>query len=128
MAIGWMSVLKMVPWDEVISNAPRVVEGARKLWKTVSRTPEPEVAVPPPAAPVQPPVEAVTRREFDALGAAVAALHEQMAESSALIQALADQNAQLIRQVEAGRIWFRWLGLTLLALALLSLWLLLRAG
>ena len=37
MAIPWLSVLKMVPWSEVISNAPKVAEGAKKLWTAVSR-------------------------------------------------------------------------------------------
>ncbi|MDP3225514.1 MAG: hypothetical protein Q8M96_20455, partial [Rubrivivax sp.] len=32
MAIGWMTVLKLVPWGDVIKNAPAVAEGARKLW------------------------------------------------------------------------------------------------
>lgn len=32
MAIGWLTILKSVPWAEVISNAPKVAEGARKLW------------------------------------------------------------------------------------------------
>lgn len=132
MALGWMTVLKMVPWQDVISNAPKVVEGARKLWKTVARTPEPVVAPPPgpeaSAAAAAASARAVTRQEFDALGAAVAELHAQMAESSGLIQALADQNAQLIRQVEAGRIWLRRLGLALAALAALCAWLLLRSS
>ena len=39
MAIGWLSVLKSVPWEEVISNAPKVAEGAKKLWKSVSHKP-----------------------------------------------------------------------------------------
>lgn len=132
MALGWMTVLKMVPWEDVISNAPKVVEGARKLWKTVARTPEPVVA-PAPAPEASVPAataaaQAVTRHEFDALGAAVAQLHAQMAESSGLIQALADQNAQLIRQVEVGRVWLRRLALAVTALALLCAWLLLRQG
>ena len=35
MAISWLSVLQAVPWSDVISNAPKVAEGARKLWKSV---------------------------------------------------------------------------------------------
>lgn len=130
MAIGWMSVLKMVPWDDVITNAPKVVEGARKLWKTVGRAPEP-ASVPEPEAAIgsaAADADRVTRSEFDAMGAAVAALHEQMTETSSLIQALADQNAQLIRQVEVGRVWLRRLALAVTALALLCAWLLLRQG
>lgn len=130
MVIGWISVLKMVPWDDVITNAPKVVEGARKLWKTVGRAPEP-AAVPEPEATIgsaAADADRVTRPEFDAMGAAVAALHEQMTETSSLIQALADQNAQLIRQVEVGRVWLRRLALAVTALALLCAWLLLRQG
>lgn len=130
MAIGWMSVLKMVPWEDVISNAPKVVEGARKLWKTVARAPEPETPLPQhdvSVAGLQLPVDVVTRPEFDAVSAAVTALHEQMTETSSLIQALADQNAQLIRQVESGRIWIRWLALAFVALSASSAWLLLTA-
>jgi hypothetical protein len=39
MAIPWLSVIKLVPWGEVISNAPKVAEGAKKLWSAVSREP-----------------------------------------------------------------------------------------
>jgi hypothetical protein len=28
MAIAWLAVLKSVPWSEVISNAPKVADGA----------------------------------------------------------------------------------------------------
>jgi hypothetical protein len=128
MAIGWISVLKMVPWQDVISNAPKVVEGARQLWKTVARAPQP-AATPGPAPSARDgkaaEAAAVTRQEFEALGLAVAELHQQMAESSGLIRELADQNAQLIRQVEQGRVWLRRLAL---GLAALCAWLLLRSG
>lgn len=30
MAIGWLAVLQMVPWSDVINNAPKVAEGAEK--------------------------------------------------------------------------------------------------
>jgi hypothetical protein len=39
MAIGWLTVLKMVPWGEVIENAPKVAIGAKKLWDKVGRKP-----------------------------------------------------------------------------------------
>jgi hypothetical protein len=37
MAIGWLSVLQLVPWGEVISNAPKVAESAKKLWQVVGK-------------------------------------------------------------------------------------------
>ncbi len=131
MAIGWMTVLKLVPWDDVITNAPKVAEGARKLWKTVARSPAPvppaEPAIAPEAATAMPAAPALaTRSELQALAATVSTLHEQMTESSALIEALADQNAQLIRQIESNRVRLGWLMAVVAALAAVLLHLLLR--
>lgn len=128
MAIGWMTVLKLVPWDDVIANAPQVVEGARKLWKTVARSPAPEPAQAPEAheAAVAPAPELATRGELQALATQLSALHEQMAESSALIEALADQNAQLIRQIESNRVRLGWLMAAVGLLTAALLYLLLR--
>lgn len=131
MAIGWMTVLKLVPWDDVITNAPKVVEGARKLWKTVARSPvsapPPEPAISPEASTAMPAVPALaTRSELQTLAATVSTLHEQMAESSALIEALADQNAQLIGQIESNRIRLGWLMAVVAALAVGLVYLLLR--
>ena len=124
MAIGWMTVLKLVPWDDVIANAPKVVEGARKLWKTVARSPLPEPSPEAAAAPAAP--ELATRSELQALAATLSTLHEQMAESSALIEALADQNAQLIGQIESNRVRLGWLMAVVAALAAGLVYLLLR--
>lgn len=118
MAIGWLTVLKMVPWGDVIENAPKVATGAKKLWQTVGRKP---VA----AAPVAPahevlraesPAVAALQRDVVELQTAVADLHQQMLDSSALIQSLADQNTQLIKRVEVNRVRLLWL--TALALGL----------
>jgi hypothetical protein len=52
------------------------------------------------------------------LQVAVADLHQQMLASSELIQALADQNTQLIRRVEVNRVRLLWLAALLLALVM----------
>lgn len=31
MAIGWLTILKSVPWTEVIRNVPKVAEGGAKF-------------------------------------------------------------------------------------------------
>ena len=36
MPISWLTVLKMVPWGEVIDNAPKLATGARNLWSSVA--------------------------------------------------------------------------------------------
>ena len=116
MAIGWMTVLKLVPWGEVIKNAPAVADGARKLWDTVGR----KGPAPPPAPaggadaaataalPDETPLAQLQGRVARA-EAELETLHEQMQASSALIKALAEQNTELIRRVEIQRVRLWWL-------------------
>ncbi len=112
MAIGWLSVIKLVPWGDVISNAPKVAEGAKKLWNAVSNKPP---ALDLPATDAQPALSpeaqsiAILQAQLAATEAAVSDLHNQMLESSELIKALADQNTQLIKRVEVNRIRVLWL-------------------
>lgn len=124
MAIGWLTLLKTVPWAQVISTAPLVADGARKLWNGVAKkTTAGSTAAPvEPAAPDSPiavgseaEVLARVRTQLVAVETRVADLHEQMLASSALIKALADQNAELIRRVEANRIRLLWLSITIVA-------------
>jgi hypothetical protein len=108
MAIGWLTVLQAVPWADVISNAPKVAESAKKLWNTVGKksvTPVPANA----AANAELTPAALRDARLAATEAAVAALHEQMIASSALIRDLAEQNAQLVRRVDANWRKARWL-------------------
>lgn len=123
MAIGWLSVLKSVPWSDVISNAPKVADGAKKLWNTVARkSAPPEVADSgsSSAASHEPTVAALAARTV-ALEAAVSDLHGQMLASSELIKALAEQNAQLVRRIETNRIRVLWLGAATAVLAVAAL-------
>ncbi len=113
MPVSWLTVLKLVPWTDVIKNAPAVADGAKKLWKSVGKTPPRKAgeAPPVPASVLSalPESQAIVllERQLGALEVTVAELHEQMRESSELIKALADQNTQLIKRVEVNRrrIW-----------------------
>ncbi|MDP1927884.1 MAG: hypothetical protein Q8K62_05165, partial [Thiobacillus sp.] len=60
-----------------------------------------------------------------ALETAVADLHGQMFASSELIKALAEQNAQLVKRVEANRVRMLWLtaATAVLAIAVIAAWL-----
>lgn len=114
MAISWLTVLQHVPWSDVISNAPAVADGARKLWKNVARRgedgAEPQVAAAAAASaaasdghsPEARALAALTARAH-ALERQVADLHQQMQESSELIARLADQNTQLVQRIELNR-------------------------
>jgi hypothetical protein len=109
MAIPWITVLQLVPWTDVIRNAPAVLDSARKLWETAARKSpgKAPVAVPAHAALASPEVR------IAALEATVAALGEQVAESSKLIKELAEQNANLIRRAELNRVMAVRLGYAL---------------
>lgn len=121
MAIGWLTILKSVPWAEVISNAPKVAEGARKLWNAVGKkraADEAADADAPPAASHEPLTLEALKARVAALEAAVSDLHGQMLASSELIKELAEQNAQLVKRIEANRKRTFWLGAATLALAI----------
>ena len=112
MAIGWLTVLKSVPWAEVVSNAPKVATGAKKLWNSVGKKPaassntftERQVTLSPEAQAIS-----VLEAHIGQLEAVSAELQGQMVASSGLIKALAEQNTQLILGVETLRIRIRWL-------------------
>jgi hypothetical protein len=119
MATGLFSVLRLVPWGEVIRNAPKVAEGAKGLWDRVSGRPAP----PPP--PVDDKVQgqlqaeahaiAKLRSELQATETALSELQAQMLAATELINDLADQNAQLVQGVDTLRRRLLWLaGVTVL--------------
>jgi hypothetical protein len=114
MPIPWLTVLQSVPWSDVISNAPKVAGGAKKLWDSVARKP---AAAAGDATQASPEPAALTER-VAALEAQVAELHRQMLTSSEVIQALAEQNTQLIQRVDVHRRWVRRLALALGGVAL----------
>ncbi len=113
MPIGWMTVLKLVPWGDVIKNAPVIADGAKKLWDKVGRPPLAAAATPPPAsgfvaARAGQDVVASLHARLAEAEQSIAQLHEQMQASSALINALAEQNAELIQRVEINRVRTLW--------------------
>jgi protein-tyrosine-phosphatase len=119
MAIGWLSILKNVPWSDVISNAPKVADGAKKLWNATANKPAGQKAAAPGASsgsPADPQALAALAARVATLEATTAELHEQMRASSELITALAEQNAQLIKRLEVNR--RRVLGLAAITVAL----------
>ncbi|AVO48305.1 hypothetical protein C6568_02850 [Melaminivora suipulveris] len=120
---GWLSALKFVPWGQVIDAAPQIVQGARKLIRKGEQT-----AAPPPA-PAMPAASL-----HDSLAGQVAALQQRAAQleeeqraSAVLIRSLAEQNAQVVRAIDALRVRTRWLGLACALLGVVSVALLIWA-
>jgi predicted nucleic acid-binding Zn-ribbon protein len=124
MPLNWLTVLKSVPWTEVISTAPKVADGAKKLWKTVARKRAADEA--PPIAPPDTEAFSALNARVSALEAAADDLHNQMLASSELIKSLAEQNEQLIARLESQRRFMRWLFVAALAACALAAATLLR--
>ena len=128
MPIPWLTVLSNVPWKDVISTAPEVAEGAKKLWKAVgkkSAAGEEDGTNAEPLASAENQTIATLDARIHALKADVAALNQAMLSSSELIKALAEQNTQLIRSIEIFRGRVLRLGLvtvTAVIIALLALY------
>lgn len=126
MAVGWLMVLQSVPWSDVIKNAPKLAEGAKRLWDAVAGNPaQPAAAKPQPGASPDTPNLAALEARTLALEAAVSDLHRQMFASSELIKALAEQNTQLVQRIEANRVRMVWLSaaVTVLAIVAIAAWL-----
>ncbi len=104
MPIPWLTVLQSVPWTDVISNAPKVADGAKRLWQKVAKqTSEASPTVPEPADAL-----ATSDPQLLALQAQVVALHlsvgrlqDELLATSELITELAQQNSGLIERAQA---------------------------
>lgn len=123
MAIGWITILKTVPWADVISNAPKVADGAKKLWKTVAKKP-PSQGFTGTAAQNIGSAEAQAGNPLEVrlaeMETRTSELQAQMLASSELIKSLAEQNAELVKRIEAIRIRVLWLGAATVVLATLT--------
>lgn len=122
MPIPWLAVLKAVPWSDVISNAPKVADGAKKLWKTIGKKPAETTSELPIEDQAAPQNIASLHARLLRMEAAQRELHEQMLASSELINALAEQNASLIARTEAMRIRSRRMLLAITILGIVAVY------
>ncbi len=102
MAIGWLTALKIVPWSDVIEAAPALVSSARKFLNRSQQAPLDER---PLAAEASQGDASGTRLQarVDQLEAGFARVLEEQQASAALIEKLAQQNAQLVVAVDGLR-------------------------
>lgn len=114
---GWIGLLKHVPWREVVSNAPKLAEGAKSLWGAVAKKIQPGEAASQTTDADAAPVPLADR--ITTLESQQRELQAQLANSAELIRSLAEQNAQLIARLDLLRNRQRWLagGLLLTVIA-----------
>ncbi len=125
MALPWLAVLKIVPWTDVINNAPKVADGAKKLWSAIGKKPPatPKTEAPTGKTASAPEAQSIATLQLQlaALEASTADLHDQMLASSELLKALADQNTQLIQRIEENRIRSYRMLVTIAVLGILAI-------
>lgn len=110
-----ITVLANIPWGQVVENAPKVANGAMKLWNAVrNRKKQPGADEEPPSAAADGNMSEadLLRARLLRLDENISSLQEQMQASSELIKELAEQNAQLVARIEANRRRLAWVAAT----------------
>lgn len=104
-----ISVLSNIPWGQVLENAPKLADGATKLWYAVRRRkPDPSAdADGKTAADAAHSETAVLKQRLAAMDEHILQLEEQMGASAELIKALAEQNTLLVRKIELNSVRLR---------------------
>ena len=116
----WMTALKLVPWGDVIEAAPQVLQAAKKLMgKTRAAGTAPAAGITGTLTGTDDSPSTPVTAQLQHLRERVAQLEQEQQDSAALIQLLAEQNAVVIRAVEALRLRNQRLGLALVVLGVL---------
>lgn len=114
--MSWISALKVIPWVDVIQATPALVKGARRLLRRseqeAAQASDLGAEAPPQSLP-----EALQR--LQTLEQELARQGRVQADSAALLESLAEQQARLVETVLALQRRNRLLGIAL-ALALLA--------
>jgi hypothetical protein len=97
----WLTALKLVPWGEVIEATPQILTAARKLMGKTRASADGTQSHPADAGGTAAPTP--LEEQIEALAQRVALLEQEQRDSAALIQSLAEQNAVVVRAVEALR-------------------------
>ena len=111
--MSWLTALKILPWSEMIEYAPKLVNGAQKLWQRMKVEKSETDAIIIEQAP-QSALE--TARELQELKQQLQDMQTQQLELSNLVSELATQNQRLVGAIDVLRIRTRvllWLSVLL---------------
>lgn len=100
-----ITVLSNVPWGQVVDAAPKIAEGANRLWEAAKRIRKSrEISNHPDDPSPRPPDEKLLTERIAAAEATIEQLGAQIEDTVKVVKDLADQNARLVRQMHDGRI------------------------
>lgn len=99
--MNWLIALKILPWSEMIEYAPKLVNGAQKLWQRVKTEKAETDAIVIEQAP-----ESLDRtaRELRELKRQLQDTQAQQIELSNLVSELAAQNQRLVSAINVLRL------------------------
>lgn len=119
MSFGVLGVLKIVPWADVITAAPAVVGGARKLWGALANhaVPSDQQAVGAAGHDTMASLSA----KLTAVETEAADLHGQLLAATVIISSLAEQNASVIARMDTTRKQMVWLAAAAAAALLMAM-------
>ena len=122
MAIPWLSALKVIPWGDVISHAPSVLEKARDLMARKPADAQPHSMATPNVHDEVPSLGELKNRLLDA-SLQIEGLQQRHAELAQTVSELAEQNAALVSAVSSLRQTVSWMlgGLVLVVAGVVAL-------
>ncbi len=132
MPIPWISLLKIVPWTDVIASAPSVADKAKKLWKgTINKNSDiGKDSVPQSPNLSNPPDIQALEKNYNQISNRLEETIFQINETNEVLKALSEQNSALILHTQSMKRQLRFLSFILLltiALSLVVTWLVLKA-
>ena len=108
MAIPWLSALKVIPWGDVISHAPTVLEKARDLMSRKPADAAPQPMATPNAHDDVPSLGELKNRLLTA-SMHIDDLQQRQTQLTQTVSELAEQNAALVSAVSSLRQTVRWM-------------------
>ena len=122
MAIPWLTALKVIPWGDVISHAPTVLEKARDLMSRKPADAAPQPMATPNAHDDVPSLGELKNRLLTA-SMHIDDLQQRQTQLTQTVSELAEQNAALVSAVSSLRQTVRWMagGLVLVVLGVVAL-------
>lgn len=120
MAIPWLSALKVIPWGDVLSHAPTVLEKARSLMDRKRADAAPQPMATPNAHADDVPSLGELKNRLLAAQLQIDELQQRQTQLTQTVAELAEQNAGLVSAVSGLRQTLRLL-LAVLALTFAGL-------
>ena len=118
MAFGWITVLKIIPWKDVLENAPHIAKAAKNLYAGTEK-----ITLLPGTADSSVPTsdsENIESRDFR--------LHEierEVLDLNSVVRSLAKQNVRIVEAIEVLRIRSKVLIFSCVTLGCISIFLIL---